>query len=89
MLQCQEEKYQKADAELNRVYKALMATLDTSQKEQLRTAQRAWIPYRDAHAEFIAGGEAGGSLEPVMRLLALTELTIERTDHLKTVLNSE
>jgi hypothetical protein len=36
------------DKELNRFYGELMNTLNTSQKQTLRAAQREWVQYRDA-----------------------------------------
>lgn len=41
------------DTELNRAYQALMAELDEPGQARLRTAQRAWIEYRDAAFAFI------------------------------------
>lgn len=40
--------YASADAELNRVYKSVMADLAPAQQDELRRAQRQWIPYRDS-----------------------------------------
>lgn len=41
----------KWDAELNKQYKALMARLAPEGQAALKTAQRAWIKYRDAEIE--------------------------------------
>jgi len=43
----------KADAELNRVYKKVRAMYknDPTFLSQLKTAQRAWIKFRDAHLD--------------------------------------
>lgn len=49
------------DAELNRLYRALMEALSADERQALRHAQRAWLAFRDAEAafwntEYVAGG---------------------------------
>jgi uncharacterized protein YecT (DUF1311 family) len=39
-----------------------MEQLDDKRKQKLKTAQRAWLVYRDAEAEFSADHARGGSL---------------------------
>ena len=74
---------EKADADLNKVYQKLMASLDGDGIKLLKEAQRAWIAYRDAEAKR-AGDEArGGSMSPMLFYAATAELTKERTKHLK------
>ena len=76
--------YEKADAELNRVYKKLMAGLDKEAQAKLKAAQRAWIAFRDAQAEFDADDEArGGSMYPLIYYTALERFTRERIKQLK------
>jgi len=76
--------YEKADAELNRAYKKLMADLDQEAQAKLKTAQRAWIAFRDAQAEFDADAEArGGSMYPLIYYTALERFTRERIKQLK------
>ena len=54
--------FEKADAELNSAYAALMAKLpDAEGKEKLKESQRAWIAFRDAEAAFAADQVCGGS----------------------------
>ena len=53
-----------ANKVIDGVYGALMSkTEDSQEKTSLRDAQRAWIKWRDAEAEYIArhGGSVGGS----------------------------
>jgi uncharacterized protein YecT (DUF1311 family) len=57
----------KADAELNRVYARVLATLDDEGRVKLKAAQRAWVAFRDAQAEFEMDNEArGGSMAPLV-----------------------
>ena len=44
---CANKVFASADADLNKNYRALMAKLNSSQKNQLKAAQRAWIKSRD------------------------------------------
>jgi uncharacterized protein YecT (DUF1311 family) len=45
--------FEKADADLNKTYDALLAKLpDAEGKEKLKQSQRAWLAFRDAEAAF-------------------------------------
>jgi uncharacterized protein YecT (DUF1311 family) len=73
--------YDKADARLNTTYKKLLAKLDDEGRKKLIAAERAWVAYRDAQADFEADAAArGGSMEPMEyneACLALTEARIK------------
>ncbi len=86
MLDCARAEWQAADAELNRVYHEVMDTLAEPRRERLRVAQRAWIAYRDACAEFEAALFEGGSLAPVLHASELAARTRERIDELRGIL---
>jgi len=76
--------FEKADAELNRRYAALMAKLpDAESKRKLKESQRAWIAFRDAEAAFAADQFRGGSAAPVLRWTSMTETTEQRIKQLK------
>lgn len=47
MIAVTDEGAKKWDAELNKQYKLLMARLDKSGQNSLKTAQRAWLKFRD------------------------------------------
>lgn len=47
-IHCNNLVYQKADKELNSIYKQLRAKLNTTEKNTLRRAQVRWIKARDA-----------------------------------------
>lgn len=65
MIQCSMIAYDAWDAELNRVYKELMGTLDSAGQDALRAAQQAWLTYRDAEIE-LCGAIYYGNLEGTM-----------------------
>jgi uncharacterized protein YecT (DUF1311 family) len=66
--------YAKADKEMNRVYRELKAALPEDKREDLRTAQRAWLKFRDEEAELEAEGAGWGwDASWNSRLASLTE----------------
>lgn len=73
----------KADAELNRVYKLLMKKASGSTKEQLITAQLAWIKFRDAEAKARASENEGGSIYPMIYSGSRARTTRARTAELQ------
>ena len=86
MTQCAGLDYEKADKELNGVWKELTkpaADRDPEFSAAVLKAQRAWIAYRDSQCA-VAGFEArGGSLEPMLVGLCLAEMTRARTKALQ------
>ena len=75
----------RANADLDKVYKELMNKLDPGLQKSLKEAQRAWIKWRDAEADIIArvGGAVGGSAMRVDYANAQTKLIKERGEVLK------
>jgi uncharacterized protein YecT (DUF1311 family) len=75
----------RANGELDKVYKQLMAKLDAEQQKSLKEAQRAWIKWRDAEADIIArvGGAVGGSAMRVDYANAQAKLIKERLEVLR------
>ena len=70
-----EQKYQQADAELNRVYKELRSNLSEQQKTELKKVQLAWLKEKVRLVK-----EAN---TPVEQLRVATNLTIQRTAELR------
>jgi uncharacterized protein YecT (DUF1311 family) len=83
---CARGDYEKADAELNKVYKQLLAELAGYQGEdgqKLRHAQSLWLQYRDANCESESSIYQGGSIRPAVYNSCLASVTRERTGRLK------
>jgi uncharacterized protein YecT (DUF1311 family) len=90
---CAGQDWDRADAELNAVYakavaavKEIDSNLEADLKgaeDALRTAQRAWIAYRDAACETDGFLMRGGTAEPMLVYGCLARLTEERTAHLR------
>jgi uncharacterized protein YecT (DUF1311 family) len=79
-----EADFEKADSELNRVYKKVLSDLDADGQKKLKAAQRAWIAFRDAQAEFDADSEArGGSMYTMIYYGGLARLTRDRIKQLR------
>ncbi len=86
---------QQADADLNRVYKDLLAKLknDDSAIKKLRAAQRAWLAFRDARLQelFPATDKQAeyGSMYPMCYAQVTTAMTKERTTQLRRMLEDK
>lgn len=76
--------FKKADAELNRTYTKLLASLDDEARAKLKAAQRAWVVFRDAEAEYQMDAEArGGSMAAMIYEGTRARLTKARIAQLK------
>ena len=80
---CWGNEYKKADASLNKTYQQLAGMLDDEQKAQLKTAETAWLKYRDTNCEFVADQYKGGSIRPMIAAICLADVTNSRTTELK------
>lgn len=90
---CAEIDWQEADADLNRVYKEVMAQMKATDaslppelvgaEAALRTAQRAWIEYRDANCTAAGFQMRGGSAETLVIYGCLRQMTLDRTEELR------
>lgn len=80
---CWGNEYKKADAQLNKTYQELAALLDVEDKTELKTAENAWIKYRDAHCGFVADQYRGGSMRPMIEAMCMADVTTNRTTELK------
>lgn len=73
----------RADGELNRYYaaatKRLTAQQDTAALAKLRTAERAWIAYRDAECDAVYESWGQGTIRGAMYLGCRITLTEART----------
>ncbi|HZG27712.1 MAG TPA: lysozyme inhibitor LprI family protein [Ensifer sp.] len=95
---CAWDDFQKADDELNAVYKKAVAyakSQDENYADQpdlkgavaaLKKAQRAWIDYRDGHCEGVGFSARGGSMEPMLVAGCQEELTKKRIADLKALM---
>jgi uncharacterized protein YecT (DUF1311 family) len=80
---CASKEFTAADKRLNDVYSKLNKLLDPEGQRKLREAQRAWIKYRDANAEFSGDINRGGSAEILNIIGAKTLMTNQRVKELE------
>ncbi len=83
MNQCAARDYRAANGVLNQTYQRLVAMLNDEEKSQLKTAQTAWLKYRDSNCEFEADQFKGGSMRPLAYASCLADMTRKRTIELK------
>ena len=74
---------EKADAELNKVYKELRETLSNAEQVRLKEVQRLWISFRDQEAEFAASLYEGGSMAGLVKINTTAAATESRVEGLK------
>lgn len=86
MIECAREGAKKWDADLNRAYKELMGLLPKQGQDALRTAQRAWIPWRDREISLVGAVYGalynsldGGTMWLVINAIAEMEVVRGRT----------
>ena len=91
MRDCAGKEYKQADDELNRVYRQLMTKIgnDEGRKTALKTAQQAWIKYRDANRDFASYLNRGGTIEPVIRYNVMAGMTVSRMKELREYLEAD
>lgn len=80
---------QKADRQLNDVYKKLLAATSADWKSKLTQAQLAWISFRDRACEFETIATVGGSIHGMMVANCQTRLTLHRVGELERLLKCQ
>ena len=76
-----------ADAAMNEAYSSFMNKIDKEAQAKLKSAQRAWVTFRDAQAELEADLAArGGDMVPMVYNGRRTEITKARTQELQKLL---
>ncbi|HZH29565.1 MAG TPA: lysozyme inhibitor LprI family protein [Pyrinomonadaceae bacterium] len=84
--QCAARARDKADAELNEVYRELLKNTSGAERARLRAAQLAWIKFRDAQCDYESVGNKGGSIYPMVYSFCLAKLTNTRVRQLQEIL---
>jgi uncharacterized protein YecT (DUF1311 family) len=86
---CSRRDYEKADAEMNKVYKQLMLELagyKNDHRPKFQEAQALWLKYRDANCDSEASVYEGGTIRPTVYYSCLASVTRERTKGIKAFL---
>jgi uncharacterized protein YecT (DUF1311 family) len=83
MRACENTRFQKADREMKAAYGALERGLTGKRRASLRTAQNAWLRFRDANVAYYRGEAEGGTLAPLIGISALADMTEARGTELR------
>ena len=78
--------YEKADKELNLVYKQVIGTMPELDKTTLKTAQRKWIKIKESSCKKEAAEYEGGSMYAMIYHDCLATKTKKRITELKKLL---
>lgn len=82
-VECLNAKAAQWDKRMTVAYQVLMKKAEASQRDQLRTAQRLWIQYRDANCMYYALGD--GSISRVDAAECLRSMTAARAKEFETM----
>ncbi|RAK02517.1 uncharacterized protein YecT (DUF1311 family) [Larkinella arboricola] len=80
---CAQMRFQKADQELNALYRQLLDLLPKDDKMMVVDAQRQWLAYRDAHCKIYEKMYAGGSMLSMVLANCREAATLNRINELK------
>ena len=83
MLDCIGKETQLQDRRLNAAYVKAMKDLTPEQRARLRTAQRAWLSFREADCAAVVDPDHWGSLSRINGATCELNRTIERTIELE------
>ena len=83
MRECEIARLKRADAGMNAAYRSLSAKLDQRARAKLRAAQRAWLRFRAAEADYQADSARDGTLAPLIAASVQADLTESRRKDLE------
>jgi uncharacterized protein YecT (DUF1311 family) len=88
---CAGADFQRADKALNDAYREVLRRLagDERKKQLLRSAEQAWVAFRDAECKFAVSSTENGSIYPMESLICLTDETRKRTQAIDAYLHCE
>ncbi|QKZ12285.1 lysozyme inhibitor LprI family protein [Spirosoma sp. KUDC1026] len=83
---CAWERLERADRQLNTLYKRLIGQLPADSRALVVKAQRQWLLYRDAHCAYYDKTYEGGSMQPMVVALCKEATTLSRIRELQALL---
>ena len=88
---CANLNFKESDSILNNIYNSVLLEFEKLQldsaREILINSQKVWIKYRDTHCEIYWTMYEGGTLQSIIFLNCLTDLTNNRQGELEKLLN--
>jgi uncharacterized protein YecT (DUF1311 family) len=79
----------KAEARMDAIYAKVLGKISNAGKENLQTAQEAWLRFRDQECEFETMGTKGGSIHPMVVAECRRRLTNQRIKDLEDQANCQ
>lgn len=86
IITCISNEYERQDQRLNDNYQQLRSQLSSERRDQLLTAQRAWITYKEANCGFYADPE-GGKMARINANSCLLSEASKRADELENLMH--
>jgi uncharacterized protein YecT (DUF1311 family) len=83
MRECEIRRLKRADEGMSVAYRSLRGKLDQRGREKLRAAQRAWLQFRAAEADYQADFVRDGTLAPLVAASVQADLTEARRKELE------
>ena len=68
---CAGKDFDAVDAQLNKVYGTLAAKYGAGDKALLKTAEKAWLAYRDAECSYETADTVGGTINPMVETMSV------------------
>jgi uncharacterized protein YecT (DUF1311 family) len=78
-----------ADTKLNMLYNLLLSKYERNNAAVLKTAERAWIAYREAECAYETNESIGGTINPMVTSICATDKTNARIKELTRQLNCQ
>jgi uncharacterized protein YecT (DUF1311 family) len=89
MVECNQREQAWWDEYLNSNYDSLQSSLEPAVFDTLKTAQRAWLKYRDAKCAFVDALWQGGTIRQVMSSSCMMDATATRAIELGEALSGQ
>jgi uncharacterized protein YecT (DUF1311 family) len=81
---CESGRFNAAQTELDKTYAEAQAALKGRIAEPfLRQSQQAWRAYRDAQCKLDAAGNEGGTIQPIVQLVCMEQMTRSRVAEIR------
>ncbi|WP_081074742.1 lysozyme inhibitor LprI family protein [Burkholderia cepacia] len=85
---CAQENYKSADAALNNTYKDALGKINSTDKQNLISAQRAWVAYKDKYCSSAFDATSPGAEASIDKWSCLTSVTESRTSEIRYISSS-
>ncbi|AYQ42069.1 MULTISPECIES: lysozyme inhibitor LprI family protein [Burkholderia cepacia complex] len=85
---CAQANYKSADAILNKTYSDTLGKINSTDKQNLISAQRAWVAYKDKYCNSAFDATSPGAEASIDKWSCLTSVTESRTSEIRYISSS-